>query len=75
MVDLRSLFGPDDVIVPFRDPGGFNGGWITVADRLPGDTDGDWDVERIYLEYDCRQEREALMASDMPGKESRAELF
>ena len=45
MVDLHSLFGPGDVILPFQDAGGFNGGWISVVGRLPGDTDGDWDVD------------------------------
>jgi predicted phosphodiesterase len=37
--------------------------------------DGEWDVERVYLDYDLRREGEALMASDMPGKESQAEHF
>ncbi len=37
--------------------------------------DGAWQVERAYLDYDYHRERNALLASDMPGKESRAEQF
>jgi hypothetical protein len=45
MVDLHSLIGPDDIIVPFQDASGLNSGWITIADSLPGDADDDWDVD------------------------------
>jgi len=32
MVDLHSLFGDDDVIIPFQDGGGFNDGWIAIPE-------------------------------------------
>lgn len=37
--------------------------------------DGDWQVQRKYVEYDYHQEWKALMASDIPGKERRAKFF
>jgi hypothetical protein len=32
MVDLHSLFGPGEVIIPFQDAGGFNDGWIAIPE-------------------------------------------
>lgn len=32
-------------------------------------------VERRYVDYDFHQEREALLASDMPGKATKAKFF
>lgn len=37
--------------------------------------DGEWQVERIYLDYDHHKERKALMASDMPGKVAMVKFF
>jgi hypothetical protein len=37
--------------------------------------DGEWQVERRYVDYDFRQEREALLASDMPGKAANAKFY
>jgi hypothetical protein len=37
--------------------------------------EGEWKVERRYVDYDFRQEREALLASDMPGKATKAKFF
>ena len=39
------------------------------------DWDGEWKVERRYVEYDYRQEWKAIMGSDMPDKELRAKPF
>jgi predicted phosphodiesterase len=37
--------------------------------------DGEWQVERKYVEYDYRQEGVALLAGDMPNREGRAKFF
>jgi predicted phosphodiesterase len=37
--------------------------------------EGEWRVERRYVVYDFRQERKALLASDMPGKATQARFF
>lgn len=37
--------------------------------------DGEWRVERRYVDYDFYQEWKALMASDMPGKETMVKFF
>ena len=37
--------------------------------------DGEWKVERRYVDYDFHQERKALLASDIPGKATQAKFF
>ena len=37
--------------------------------------DGEWGVERKYVEYDHHLERDALLASDIPNREKKAKLF
>ncbi|MCH7662364.1 MAG: metallophosphoesterase family protein [Chloroflexi bacterium] len=37
--------------------------------------DGEWRIERKYVEYEHRQEGAALLAGDMPGREEQAKLF
>ena len=37
--------------------------------------DGEWQVERRYVDYDFHQERKALLASDMPGRATMAKFF
>jgi hypothetical protein len=37
--------------------------------------DGEWKVERRYVDYDFRQEGKALLASDMPGKATNAKFY
>ena len=36
---------------------------------------GEWQIERKYIEYDHPQEGKALLAGDMPNRESQALFF
>jgi len=36
---------------------------------------GEWKVERRYVDYDFRQEKKALLSSDMPGKATKAKFY